>query len=159
MIREESVIRADLAKIELGQSCVVGKNSVIHPSLVSFPKGVAFLPLKIGSFVLIKQDCVVSSVSIGNHVYVGARSILVKKNPKKQLFRFAHKNSSFIFQNSFLKGKKSQIKDCSVIMEDSVISEGTIVPSFTVWKGSPAKCVARLSPSFSFQFQSSFSTY
>eukprot|EP01091_Cochliopodium_minus_P012421 TRINITY_DN3754_c1_g3_i4.p2 TRINITY_DN3754_c1_g3~~TRINITY_DN3754_c1_g3_i4.p2 ORF type:complete len:181 (+),score=38.16 TRINITY_DN3754_c1_g3_i4:56-598(+) len=129
LIREESIIRADLAKIEMGQCCVIGKNSTLHPTLVSFPKGVAFLAIKMGNFIYIKEDCIISSISIGSHVFIGSRVIL---------------------------GKKTIIKDNGVILEDSVVPEGTVIPSFTVWRGAPAKCIGRLSPSFPIQFSSLF---
>jgi len=117
IVKNDCIIRGDLANVRIGRQCVIGERSVIRPPFKKFMKGVAFFPLHIGDHVLIEEDCVVNAAQVGSYVHIGKGSVI---------------------------GRRCMLKDCCAIAPGSVLPPETVVPAFTVYGGSPAKFVRNL---------------
>jgi len=78
IIKAGSIIRADLGDISIGSHCIIGENTVLRPSYKRSKGGIFFLPLKIGDFVEIGEDCVVCAACIGSNVKIGKNCIIVR---------------------------------------------------------------------------------
>lgn len=110
IIQTEAIIRGDLANVRIGRHCVIGQRSVIRPPFKKFSKGVAFFPLQIGDHVFIDEDSVVNAASIGSYVYIGKNCVI---------------------------GRRSVLKDCCMVADNTVLAPETVVPAFAVYSGSP----------------------
>jgi len=115
IVRDGVIIRGDLAAVRIGRQCVIDKNAVIRPPYKKFSKGVAFFPLQIGDNVFIGEGSVVNAAVIGSYVYVGKNCVI---------------------------GRRCVLKDCCYIQDNSILASETTVPSFAVYRGSPATHVA-----------------
>merc|ERR1712048_461262 len=43
---------------------------------------------------------------------------------------------------------KCVVEDCGMVLENTVLAPGTVVPPYTVFGGNPGRCVGRLPPTF-----------
>ncbi|KAI5694764.1 hypothetical protein M8J76_006388 [Diaphorina citri] len=111
IIQCDAVLRGDLANIRTGRYCIISKGVVIRPPFKKFAKGVAFFPLQMGDHVFIDENTVVNAASVGSYVYIGKNVVI---------------------------GRRSILKDCCYIADNSVIPPETTVPSFSKYAGSPA---------------------
>lgn len=66
-------------------------------------------------------NTIVEAASIGSHVEIGANCLV---------------------------GRFVIIKDCVRILEGSVVAPNTVIPSFSIYGGSPAGCVGQLPETF-----------
>ncbi|XP_077489849.1 dynactin 5, p25 subunit isoform X2 [Amblyomma americanum] len=110
IIQSESIIRGDLANVRIGRHCVISSRSVIRPPFKKFSKGVAFFPLHIGDHVFIGEGTVVNAGHVGSFVYIGKNCVI---------------------------GRRSVLKDCCMIEDNTVLAPETVVPAFAVFSGSP----------------------
>eukprot|EP01118_Nematostelium_gracile_P007915 TRINITY_DN2599_c0_g1_i1.p1 TRINITY_DN2599_c0_g1~~TRINITY_DN2599_c0_g1_i1.p1 ORF type:complete len:189 (-),score=28.95 TRINITY_DN2599_c0_g1_i1:12-578(-) len=121
IIKPSTIIRGDLANINIGRYSLLGENTVIRPSYKRFKGGIAFFPLNIGDHVMIEDDCVITATSIGSYVHIGKGSVI---------------------------SRRCILKECCVILEGSVLPPDTVVPPFTVFGGVPARYQYELPESF-----------
>ncbi|CAL1542245.1 unnamed protein product [Lymnaea stagnalis] len=117
VIMTNCVIRGDLANVRIGRHCIIGKNSVIRPAFKKFSKGVAFFPLHIGDHVLIEEDSIVNAAQIGSFVHIGKNCVI---------------------------GRRSVLKDCCAIADNTILPPESVIPPFTLYSGSPGKMIAEL---------------
>uniref|UniRef100_A0A8D8TC28 Dynactin subunit 5 n=1 Tax=Cacopsylla melanoneura TaxID=428564 RepID=A0A8D8TC28_9HEMI len=117
IIQCDAILRGDLANIRTGRYCIISRGVVIRPPFKKFAKGVAFFPLQMGDHVFIDENTVVNAASVGSYVYIGKNVVV---------------------------GRRSILKDCCYIADNSVIPPETTVPSFTKYSGSPAAPVDEL---------------
>ncbi len=117
IIEANAMIRGDLSTIEIGVNCVIGSGSIIRPAEQKIKGGAAFIPVTLGDFVLVEENCIIQAASIGSHVHIGANSVI---------------------------GKRVILSNCCEIEANSVVTPGTVTPPFTVWGGNPAKLIKRL---------------
>jgi dynactin-5 len=123
VLSSHSVIRGDLTtsskfmSVQFGRFCFLGERSVVRPACKDLAGSLKFIPMTIGDYTTIGNDCVISASSIGSHVVVGDNVVV---------------------------GKRCIIKDCAVIESGSVLAMDTVVPPFTVFGGNPAKVVGEL---------------
>lgn len=61
----------------------------------------------------------------------------------RPLLKYIAESLTFLQQGRF-----TIIKDCAVILDDSIVAPGTVVPSMTIFRGSPAKLVEDLPESY-----------
>jgi dynactin-5 len=114
---KNTIIRGDLSTITVGNHCYIGENTVVRPCSKMIATGVTYFPLRIGSNVVIDEDCIVMAAEIGDFVFVGKNSII---------------------------GQSSVIKNCCYIMENSVLAPDTIAPPFSILSGNPAKVIGKM---------------
>lgn len=117
IVQSDCIVRGDLANINLGRLCVVGKRSVITPPFKKLLGGGAFYPLQIGDNVFVGEDTVISAVQVGSYVYIG---------------------------NNCVIGQSCVLKDCCKIEDNTVLPPETVVPSFAIFAGSPGTMVGEL---------------
>ncbi|RSH86742.1 uncharacterized protein EHS24_005013 [Apiotrichum porosum] len=125
IIQTRAVIRGDLRRsapgqhvvISMGRYCLVGEGAVLRPPGKIYKGAFTFYPVRIADFVHIGADAIVEAASIGHGVEIGAGAIV---------------------------GKFCIIKDLVQILPDSVLPDGAIVPSMTVWGGNPARMLSSL---------------
>ena len=122
IIREQAVLRADVAKIALGKCCYLSQGAVLHPPCTVSAAGVGFLPMTIGDFVHFGSNAVVRAASIGSCVRIGEKAVL---------------------------GERCILKDCCEVLPGAVIPADTVVAPYTRWGGNPAKMEGHLHESFS----------
>jgi len=79
--------------------------------------GVAYFPQSIGDNVYISSDCVVEAGAIGSNVFIGRGCVI---------------------------GRKSVLKDCCELAPHSVLPPESVVSSFTLVGGAPARPLAML---------------
>jgi len=127
-----SRIRGDFARISMGKNCVIGEGSVIKPPIAQLSAedskegmeeaiGIKFLPIKIGDYVIIGKSSVVQACVIGHYVYIGDSCIIQPR---------------------------CMLESCCMLLPNTILAQGTVVPPYTVYGGSPGKYVGRLPPSF-----------
>ncbi|BEI86612.1 hypothetical protein CcaverHIS002_0608990 [Cutaneotrichosporon cavernicola] len=125
IIQTRAIVRGDLRRnqtgsyvvISMGRYCLLGDGAILRPPGKIYKGAFTFYPVRIMDYVHIGADCIVEAASIGSCIEIGARSII---------------------------GKFTVIKDCARILPDSVVADGTVIPSLTVWGGNPAKLVNTL---------------
>ncbi|CDW58646.1 dynactin subunit 5 [Trichuris trichiura] len=114
ILRQGTCIRGDLGHVYVDRHCVISEGVVLRPPLKAFSKGTAFLPMKIGEYVYIGENSIVSSAQIGSCVHIGKNCVL---------------------------SRCSILRDCCYIANDSVVSPDTVVPPFAIMKGNPGNVV------------------
>jgi len=112
LIKPSTIIRGDLANVNIGRYCTLGERSVIRPSYKRFKGGIAFFPVTIGDYVEIGEDCLISAATIGSFVKVGRNCVI---------------------------SKRCIIKDCCEIEDGTVLPPDTVVPPFTKFGGCPGR--------------------
>jgi dynactin-5 len=89
--------------------------------------------MKIGDHVTIGEGSIVEAATIGSHVNIGKNCIIVSTcNKDKSIV-------CLIFYMQKKKGRFAIIKDCCCITDNTIIPPNTVVPSFSVYSGSPGK--------------------
>ncbi len=78
--------------------------------------------MKVGDHVSVGANTVLEAASVGSHVEIGANCIV---------------------------GRFVIIKDCARILDGSVVAPNTVVPSFSIFAGSPATQIGELPETFS----------
>ena len=117
IVKEGCLLRGDLNSIKLGRYCVLHENTVIRPPYKKFVKGIAFFPVQLGDNCMVGQGTVICAATIGNCVRFG--------------------------ENCYI-GRRSIIKDCVAIDDNSVLPEDSVCPPFSRWAGQPATIVEEL---------------
>lgn len=117
VVQNNCIIRGDLASVRIGRHCVIRKDSVIRPPFKKFARGAAFFPCMIGDHVYIGEGSVVNAAQIGSYVHIGKNCVI---------------------------GKRCSLKDCCQIADNSVLPPDTVVPSFFVFGGKPARPIGEL---------------
>jgi len=134
-IEKATTIRGDLEKIHIGKNCIISEGTVIKPSnqlanddtkANEAKIGLKFLPMAIGDFVVIEKSCVVQAVGIGSWAYIG---------------------QSCIIQEGCV------LYSCCMILPNTILARGTVVPPYMVFGGVPGRCVGRLPPSFQYEME------
>jgi len=120
IIEHNTTLRGDLAKIEIGYYVVIGEGTILKPS-EKFGDSLQFIEMKIGDYTVVGRNCVIRAMKIGYCCFIGEGSVI---------------------------NNRCAIKDCAMILDDTVLAPGTVVPSYTVFAGNPGKCVGRLPPTF-----------
>ena len=76
LIEDNVILRGDLGPIVIGRDSILCENVVIHPSLNGTVEPFEYKSLNIGCCCFIGKNSIISSLKIGNHVYVGENCIL-----------------------------------------------------------------------------------
>ncbi|WWC62063.1 uncharacterized protein I303_104652 [Kwoniella dejecticola CBS 10117] len=125
IIQTGSILRGDLRRstagqhvvISMGRYCLIGEGSIIRPPGKLYKGAFTFYPVRISDFVHIQPNCIIEAGQIGSGVEIGENCII---------------------------GKFVITKDLAVILPNTVLPEGTVVPSMSVWGGNPGKLVDTL---------------
>jgi len=120
IIEHNTTLRGDLAKIEIGYYVVIGEGTILKPA-EKFGDSLQFIEMKIGDYTVVGRNCVIRAMKIGYCCWIGEGAVI---------------------------NNRCTIKDCAMILDDTVLAPGTVVPSYTVFAGNPGKCVGRLPPTF-----------
>lgn len=121
IVEPRSVLRADLAKINIGQSCIVGEEAVLRPCVQKSKAGLVVIPMTIGDYVVIEKGAIIESASVGSHVHFGANCTI---------------------------GPRTIISNCCRFEDGTVLPPGTVVPPFSHYGGNPGVLLATLPPSY-----------
>lgn len=89
---------------------------------MNFISDFLYHPIKVGDYVFIGEGTVVNAASISSNVQIGKNCVIVRTSHTMQL-----KN----------KGRFAVIKSCVKILDNTVIPPHAVVPSHTVFGGSP----------------------
>jgi len=136
-IDKVTTIRGDLGRISIGKNCVIVEGAVLSPSdqFENNDKedqsdkakiGIKFLPMTVGDFVVIGKNSVVRAAVVGSYVYIG---------------------DSCIIQAGCV------LDSCCMLLPNTILAKGTVVPPYMVYGGSPGQCVGQLPPSFQFEME------
>ncbi|XP_040568725.1 dynactin subunit 5 isoform X2 [Lepeophtheirus salmonis] len=117
IVQSDAIVRGDLAHVRVGRHCIISSKSVIRPPFKKFSKGVAFFPLQIGDHVFVGEGSVINSAFINSYVYIGKNVVI---------------------------GRRSILKSCCMIEDNTILPPETVVPSFTRYSGSPGKRIGEL---------------
>jgi len=117
ILMNNAIIRGDLSTITMGNHSFIGEKTIVRPCSKIITSGVTYFPLRIGSHVIINENCIVTAAEIGDFVFVGKNSII---------------------------GQSSVIKNCCYIMEDSLLAPDTIAPPFSILGGNPAQIIGKM---------------
>ncbi|KAK0531766.1 hypothetical protein OC835_003562 [Tilletia horrida] len=107
--------------ISMGRYCSVGEGCVVRPPYKIYQGLFSYYPTKLGDHVSVGPNTVLEAQTVGNYVEIGANCVI---------------------------GRFVNIKDCARILDGTVLAPNTVVPSLTIWAGSPGKQVAELHESF-----------
>ncbi|ETS60769.1 hypothetical protein PaG_04677 [Moesziomyces aphidis] len=108
--------------IFIGRYCLLAESSVIRPPYKTYKGVFSYYPMKVGDHVSVGANTVLEAASVGSHVEIGANCIV---------------------------GRFVIIKDCARILDGSVVAPNTVVPSFSIFAGSPATQIGELPETFS----------
>ncbi|SAM63678.1 probable dynactin Arp1 p25 subunit RO12 [Ustilago bromivora] len=114
--------QAQSVTIMIGRYCLLAESSVIRPPYKTYKGVFSYYPMKIGDHVSVGANTVLEAASVGAHVEIGANCLV---------------------------GRFVIIKDCARILDGSVVAPNTVVPSFSIFGGSPARLVGELPETFS----------
>nr|CAG8490252.1 11136_t:CDS:2 [Entrophospora candida] len=125
IIQTDCVIRGDLRRtgtghavvVAIGRYCLLTRGSIIRPPYKTYKGVFSYYPVKIGDHVTIGEGSVVEAAIIGSFVHIGKNCVI---------------------------GRFAIIKDCCRIEDNTVISPNTVVPSFSIYEGSPGVFVDEL---------------
>ncbi|CAJ0899174.1 11706_t:CDS:2 [Entrophospora sp. SA101] len=125
IIQTDCVIRGDLRRtgtghavvVAIGRYCLLTRGSIIRPPYKTYKGVFSYYPMKIGDHVTIGEGSVVEAAIIGSFVHIGKNCVI---------------------------GRFAIIKDCCRIEDNTVISPNTVVPSFSIYEGSPGVFVDEL---------------
>eukprot|EP00808_Paulinella_micropora_P030366 g22606.t1 len=121
VIEARAIIRGDLARVNIGQHCIIGEGVVLKPSEHRYSGEVKYIPLPIGDHTVIEKNSIVQAAQIGQAVHIGKDCII---------------------------GRRCILSDCCKIEDGSVLAPGTVVAPFSIMAGFPAQRVGRLPYSF-----------
>jgi len=115
------MLRGDFGvPIRIGRYVSIGKDTILRPSSICLlqeqPK---FLPMWIGSYTKIGQNCIIEATTIGESVQIG---------------------------NGVLLGKRTVVKDCAYIKSNTILPPDMIVPPFSIVSGTPARILTEKVP-------------
>mmetsp|Transcript_18019 Transcript_18019/g.30696 ORF Transcript_18019/g.30696 Transcript_18019/m.30696 type:complete len:180 (+) Transcript_18019:98-637(+) len=117
IIQTSSVVRGDLAQIQIGVYVIIRENVIIRPCHTKQQGKTKYVKQVFGDNVYIEKDCVINAMKIGNNVHIGRGCII---------------------------GHRVIIHDNVKILEHSILPPDTVVPPFTVYGGRPAQFIAEL---------------
>jgi dynactin-5 len=113
IIYPEVMIRGDFGPVRIGRYVCIGSGTIIRPpSYYGSENQHKFLPIWIGSYTSIGENCIIESSSIGESVKIGSNVVL---------------------------GKRSIIKDCVYVESNTVVPPDMALPPFSIVSGSPAR--------------------
>ncbi|KAI9105714.1 dynactin, subunit p25 [Phlyctochytrium arcticum] len=125
IIQPDSIIRGDLRRagrghavvVAIGSYCLLKEKCALRPPYKQYKAVFNYFPMKIGDHCVVGEDSIVEAAQIGNHVEIGRNCVI---------------------------GKFAIIKDCCKILDNTVIAPNSIIPSFSVYGGNPARLVDEL---------------
>ncbi|CAD6572151.1 MAG: hypothetical protein TREMPRED_000463 [Tremellales sp. Tagirdzhanova-0007] len=125
IVQTGAILRGDLRRstagqhvvISMGRYCSIGEGAIIRPPGKIYKGGFTFYPVRIADFVTIGPGTIVEAAQIGHGVDIGKESII---------------------------GKFVIIKDLAVVLPHTVLPEGTVVPSMSIWGGNPGQLMSTL---------------
>mmetsp|Transcript_26140 Transcript_26140/g.22894 ORF Transcript_26140/g.22894 Transcript_26140/m.22894 type:complete len:261 (-) Transcript_26140:90-872(-) len=120
IIEHNTTMRGDLAKIKIGYYVVIGEGTVLKPA-EKFGDQLSFIDMTIGDYTVIGRHCVIRAWQIGCCCWIGEGSVI---------------------------NNKCVVEDCGMVLENTVLAPGTVVPPYTVFAGNPGRCIGRLPPTF-----------
>ncbi|KRX05195.1 Trimeric LpxA-like protein [Pseudocohnilembus persalinus] len=117
IIQERTIIRADLAKVNMGKYTIIKENATIKPSYKKIQRKVKFIPIEIGEFVMIENSSIIMASKIGSNVHIGKNCIV---------------------------SHRCIISDNVKILDDSIVPPDTYIPPYSVYGGKPAVYLGQL---------------
>lgn len=102
--------------ISAGRYCLFDQGCIVRPPYKTYKGSFSYFAIKMGDCVRIGPGSVVQASAIGSHVDIGRNCIV---------------------------GRWSYIKDSAVVLDGTVLAPNTMVPSLTVWAGSPGTHATR----------------
>lgn len=114
VVRENTILRGDLAEIYVGRYCIISNGVVMRPPGRKFAKGFAHVKQTIGDSVFIGPDTIMSASNVSNNVYIGKQCII---------------------------GENCIIKAYSCILDGTVLAPETTVPVYSVVAGNPGQII------------------
>jgi dynactin-5 len=140
IIQTGCVIRGDLRRtggghtvvVAIGRFCLLSQGSIIRPPYKTYKGIFSYYPMKIGDHVTIGEGSIVQAATIGSYVTIGKNCVIVSGLPD-----VCHKMSLKLICDK--QGRFAIIKDCCCIADNTIIPPNTVVPSFSVYDGSPGK--------------------
>jgi len=122
VIYSGAYIRGDFSPVRIGRYCQIGEGSIIRPCHVQPKNEVIFSSLKIGNHTRIGSACVIEAAAIGASVFIGDGCVL---------------------------SKRVIVKDCCWIEPNTVLSQDTVIPPFSIVGGCPGRIIGELPESAS----------
>uniref|UniRef100_A0A7S4KMN9 Dynactin subunit 5 n=1 Tax=Paramoeba aestuarina TaxID=180227 RepID=A0A7S4KMN9_9EUKA len=121
IIEDDATLRGDLARVTVGKYCLIGRQTVIRPPFKNISGGLVFFPMKIGDYVTIGEQTVLSAAVVEDNVRIGKDCII---------------------------GKRCVLKASCEIADGTILPPDTTVPSFTKYGGHPGTVIGELPESF-----------
>eukprot|EP01122_Echinamoeba_exundans_P003887 TRINITY_DN13936_c0_g1_i1.p1 TRINITY_DN13936_c0_g1~~TRINITY_DN13936_c0_g1_i1.p1 ORF type:complete len:190 (-),score=11.54 TRINITY_DN13936_c0_g1_i1:9-578(-) len=121
IIEEGAILHGDYAEIELGLNCYVGKGVQLAPTAKQIRGSTVHLPMRVGDHVIFEEGAVVRALSIGSNTYIGKNAVI---------------------------GPQCIISENCFIEENATLPLGTVLPPFSLVRGSPAQIESQLYESF-----------
>ena len=132
IIEKDVELHADLASIIVGRYCIFAEKSIIKPPEISIKNNIEYAPVQIGDYVIFEQNVTSSAANIGSYVRIGKNATIMPL---------------------------CIIYDAALILENTHLVAGTIVPPFSVFGGNPGKLIGRLHESWIEEFKDHCHTY
>lgn len=116
------IIRGDFAVVKIDKYCLISKDTVLRPAYGIMTSGFRYIPLSIGAYTTIGENCVVESAVIGMGCNIGNKCVL---------------------------SMRCILKDHVCVEDGTVIPPDTVIPPFAIVSGAPSRIVGFVSESHS----------
>lgn len=137
IIMAEAMIRGDLSRagtapssssggasapanntaVAIGRYCFLSRACCLRPPGRMYKGAFTYMPLRMGDHVFVGQGSIVQAASVGSHVHIGDNVVV---------------------------GEFAIIKDYVRVLDGAVVAPNTVVPSFSVVAGQPARVVGEV---------------
>jgi dynactin-5 len=83
IVEPDTIIRGDMAKVKVGKHCIIRRGAVLRPSYKKIKDDMQFLPVSLGNHTYVGERTVVEALKVGSHVYIGSDCVVGKAcNPQ-----------------------------------------------------------------------------
>ncbi|SPO06692.1 probable RO-12 dynactin Arp1 p25 subunit RO12 [Cephalotrichum gorgonifer] len=134
VIQPEAMVRGDLVRsqpssssgsgapanntaVSMGRYCFISRGALLRPPGRLFKGIYSHMPLRMGDHVFVGEKTIVRAASVGSHVHIG---------------------------NNVVVGEFAIIKDYVRVLDDAVVAPNTVIPSFSVVAGQPARVIGEV---------------
>lgn len=115
VVGRECIIRGDLASVKLDKYSFIGDKCVVKPPFSTLnSSAIKYIPVTIGAYTIIGENCVIESAIIGLGCRIGNNCVL---------------------------SKRTILKDHVVVLDGTIIPEDTVIPPFAIVAGCPARTI------------------
>lgn len=83
-----------MAKVKVGKHCIIRRGAVLRPSCKKMKDSMQFFPVSLGNHTYIGERTIVEALKVGSHVYIGCDCVIGKAHNLKSQLLFLTRSTS-----------------------------------------------------------------